>query len=89
MHLTGVLAQVPLALISALSFRYIYNLYFHPLSKFPGPWYTAISSLPLAIISLLKVEPQVLLYVTKKYRHGSFLPLNFFLLSRQFLTLSV
>ncbi|KAM7198899.1 Pisatin demethylase [Naviculisporaceae sp. PSN 640] len=70
MALTSVLAQAAIALTSAIAFRFIYNLYFHPLSKFPGPWYTAISSLPLAIISLLKVEPQFLLYVSKKYRHG-------------------
>lgn len=67
MTVTFLLAQVALAIISAVAFRFLYNLHFHPLAKFPSPWYTAISSLPLAVISLLKREPEFLLGLTKKY----------------------
>ncbi|KAI1336646.1 cytochrome P450 [Xylariaceae sp. FL0016] len=47
--------------------RVIYNLYFHPLSKFPGPWYAASTSLIPALISLRRIEPEWLLGLTKKY----------------------
>lgn len=68
----------PLPLFGAIaailiSFRLIYNLYFHPLAKYPGPWYAASTSLSIAVISLWKAEPQWLLSVVKK--HGSVYPL--------------
>lgn len=59
-----------LTLLSSLTYRLITNLHLHPLSKFPGPWYTALSSLPLATISLLKLEPQWLLHLTRRYSHS-------------------
>ncbi|OAL27054.1 hypothetical protein AYO20_09862 [Fonsecaea nubica] len=50
-----------------LCYRLIYNLFFHPLAKYHGPWYAGASSLPIAIISVLKVEPQWLMGVVKRY----------------------
>jgi cytochrome P450 len=57
-------------------FRVLSNLYFHPLSRFRGPWYCAASSLPLAIISLRRREPQWLLDLTKRYSRGSDEPIR-------------
>lgn len=74
MTVTFLLVQVGLALVSALAYRFIYNLYFHPLAQHPGPWYTAVSSLPLAVMSYLKREPEFLLGLTKKYRDGTYVP---------------
>jgi len=62
--LTTLAILLPLTL---LAHRILYNLHFHPLSKFPGPWYLSVSSLPLAITSLLKIEPYYLLRITRKY----------------------
>ncbi|CAG8981984.1 hypothetical protein HYALB_00004850 [Hymenoscyphus albidus] len=39
-----------------LIYRIIYNLYFHTLAKFPGPWWAAVSSLPDAIIAAHRKE---------------------------------
>ncbi|OAP61369.1 hypothetical protein AYL99_03572 [Fonsecaea erecta] len=50
-----------------LSIRLLYNLYWHPLSKYPGPWYAAATSLSVAVISVLKAEPQWLMSVVRKY----------------------
>lgn len=55
------------ALVGAVLFCIFYNLFFHPLAKFPGPWYCAISSLPISIISVLRIEPQWLQSLVKKY----------------------
>lgn len=55
------------AFFTFVLFRTFYRLYWHPLAKFPGPWYCAISSLPIAIISVLRVEPQWLHGLVKKY----------------------
>lgn len=56
-----------LTVITSLAYRIIYNLYFHPLAKFGGPWYTACFSLPLAIISLFRYEIQWQRSVLQKY----------------------
>jgi len=53
--------------VGAVIFRVVYNLFFHPLARFPGPWYCAVSSLPNSIISVLRVEPQWLQSLVKKY----------------------
>ena len=45
----------------------LYNRYLHPLAKFPGPWYATSTSLSVAIISVLKIEPQWLQGLVKKY----------------------
>lgn len=50
-----------------ISFRLIYNLYFHPLAKYPGPWYVASTSLSIALVSIWKAEPQWLMSVVRKY----------------------
>ena len=47
--------------------RALYIIYWHPLAKYPGPWYAASSSICVAIISLLKVEPQWMYSLVKKY----------------------
>ncbi|KAF2145342.1 uncharacterized protein K452DRAFT_283700 [Aplosporella prunicola CBS 121167] len=53
--------------VVALACRIVYNIYFHPLSKFPGPWYATSTSLTSALISVAKVEPQWLLSLVNKY----------------------
>ncbi|KAF5486925.1 Cytochrome P450 monooxygenase gsfF [Colletotrichum siamense] len=55
------------SIFSALLLRIIYNLYFHPLSRFQGPWYAASFSISHAIISVLKKEPQWMLSLAKHY----------------------
>jgi hypothetical protein len=55
------------ASIAILCLRLFYNLNLHPLAKFHGPWYAASTSLPLALISVLKIEPQWLQGLIKKY----------------------
>ncbi|KAF7883706.1 uncharacterized protein EAF02_005626 [Botrytis sinoallii] len=56
-----------LTVVTSIAYRIIYNLYFHPLAKFRGPWYTACFSLPLAIISLKRWEHQWVFDLVKKY----------------------
>ncbi|KAK3372119.1 cytochrome P450 17A1 [Podospora didyma] len=70
MTLSSVAVLGAVTVASLIAFRIIYNLRFHPLAKFPGPWYLAVTSLPLAIISLLKREPEWLLDLAKKYSDG-------------------
>ena len=61
------IALFGVTIVSLLCFRIFRNLYFHPLSKFPGPWYAASFSLTAAIMSVRKVEPQWLQGLVKKY----------------------
>ncbi|KAF4807465.1 Cytochrome P450 monooxygenase gsfF [Colletotrichum siamense] len=56
-----------LAISAALILRVVYNLYFHPLSKYHGPWYAAAFSLVHALISVMKYEPQWMLWLSKQY----------------------
>lgn len=69
------LAAFPvIAVFVALVLRVFYNLYLHPLAKYHGPWYAASFSLCSALISILRVEPQWMYYLTKRYGSES-LPL--------------
>lgn len=62
------IALIPAVTIaSALLLRIIYNLYWHPLARYPGPWYAASFSLSAALISVLKLEPYWLQSLVKKY----------------------
>lgn len=54
-------------LITAISWRILHNVYLHPLSRFPGPWYTSSFSLIGALISIKRQEPQFLMYLVERY----------------------
>jgi hypothetical protein len=54
-------------LITAILSRILYMQKFHPLSKFPGPWYATSFSVIGAIISVKQREPEFLAYLVKKY----------------------
>jgi hypothetical protein len=57
--------------LAALFSRVLYMQYFHPLSKFPGPWYLTSFSLVGALISIKKKEPEYLMYLVRKYGSSS------------------
>ncbi|KAK4175766.1 putative cytochrome P450 E-class, group I [Triangularia setosa] len=61
------LLLLPILLLYLLLRRILTNLFFHPLSSFPAPFYTRLSSLPLSLVSVLRREPDFLLYLSKKY----------------------
>lgn len=67
LSVSSVLVSAGLVIVAALFSRIFYNLYLHPLSKFPGPWYTSSFSISLALISLAKIEPQWLQGLVKRY----------------------
>lgn len=49
----------------------IYNLYFHPLAKYNGPWYLAISDIPNAVLQLRGLSQYTL--AEAHDRHGDIL----------------
>ncbi|KAI5925175.1 cytochrome P450 [Camillea tinctor] len=55
------------AAISSVILRLVYNIYFHPLAKFPGPWYSSATSLSLALISVRGIELEWLMDLVEKY----------------------
>lgn len=57
--------------------RTFYNIYFHPLARFPGPWYAGATSLASGLVSVARVEPRWLMSLVKKY--GSMFTLYWFL----------
>ncbi|TDZ46115.1 Cytochrome P450 monooxygenase gsfF [Colletotrichum trifolii] len=64
---SSLIVLLVIAVFVALVLRIVYNLYFHPLSRYHGPWYAASFSICSAIISLLKLEPQWMVYLSKRY----------------------
>ncbi|OTB06020.1 hypothetical protein M426DRAFT_259843 [Hypoxylon sp. CI-4A] len=61
-----ILAGVTLVAISIIT-KWIYNVYFHPLSSFPGPFIYRASQLPLRWHQVKGREPFVLAKLHKKY----------------------
>lgn len=45
----------------------IYNLYFHPLRKYPGPWFSAATSLPRILGRIRGIEPYHLQWLHDQY----------------------
>lgn len=58
---------LPAVILAGLLARIVYNLYFHPLAKYHGPWYARSFSLFDALISVRKVENHWLMDLTRKY----------------------
>lgn len=54
-------------LILAGIYGVVYRIWFHPLAKFPGPWYAAATSLTQSLICLFGNEPEWLLGLAKKH----------------------
>lgn len=71
------------ALCSALISRIAYNLYFHPLSRYHGPWYAASFSIVHAFISVLRLEPQWMLSLSKCYGSKSATQCNIVVFAKQ------
>jgi hypothetical protein len=63
----SVSASVLAIVVTALLSRILYMQKFHPLSKFPGPWYASSFSLFGALVSVVRREPEFLMYLVKKY----------------------
>jgi hypothetical protein len=63
----SIVALVVIGIASALFYRIFYSLFLHPLAKFPGPWYAASFSLPLAFINWRRIEPEWLGGLVKRY----------------------
>jgi hypothetical protein len=62
------------ALVAYYLWRVIYNISFHPLAKFPGPWWAGASSLPEMYFDLVK-GGQYFKEVEKMHaRYGKFDP---------------
>jgi hypothetical protein len=55
------------SILASLISRIVYMQKFHPLSKFPGPWYATSFSVFGAIISVRQQEPAFLMSLVKKY----------------------
>ncbi|TLS26868.1 hypothetical protein PpBr36_04793 [Pyricularia pennisetigena] len=65
--LTTLAVFVPVLVIGSLAWRIIHSLYFHPLSRFHGPWYASSFSIVHALASTLQIEHEWLLQLTKRY----------------------
>ncbi|KAI0843117.1 benzoate 4-monooxygenase cytochrome P450 [Hypoxylon sp. FL0890] len=59
-----------LLLVGRWIFQIVYNLFFHPLSKIPGPWFAAISDIPYCWWLLGGRHPYKVLELHNKYGHA-------------------
>lgn len=69
-----VVASITMIVVGALLYRIVYNIYFHPLPKFPGPWYAAATSITDALYSYNRQELPWFQSLVKKYGRKSPLP---------------
>lgn len=58
---------VPVLLVAYIIVNSIYNVYFHPLAKFPGPFWAKITRLWITWQCYKGREPYVLQELSKKY----------------------
>ncbi|KAF2200129.1 cytochrome P450 [Delitschia confertaspora ATCC 74209] len=63
----GLVSAAITLLVTFLLAGVFYRQYMHPLSKFPGPWWLTSTSLVLALISTTGKEPELLLYLIRRY----------------------
>ena len=63
----GIAFAIPLALAIYQVSAYLYNLFFHPLRKFPGPVTSAVSNLPLIAAGLRGDGVQWVVELHQKY----------------------
>lgn len=47
----------------------IYNVYFHPLRKYPGPWIARASQLPFLYYQVTGMLPHAIKEIHEKYGH--------------------
>ena len=50
-----------------MSMKMVYNIYFHPLTSYPGPLHLVASDIPLAVLSLLGTSQYQLKAAHDKY----------------------
>ncbi|KAI1142966.1 benzoate 4-monooxygenase cytochrome P450 [Hypoxylon sp. FL0543] len=62
--------SILLLLVSRWVFQIVYNLFFHPLAKVPGPWFAAISDIPYCWWLLGGRQPYKVLELHNKYGHA-------------------
>ncbi|RDW81517.1 cytochrome P450 [Aspergillus mulundensis] len=67
MEPVGTILLLDCQVIASLLGRIIYNLFFHPLASFPGPWLQASSTIPLMYATLIGHEHSVVVSMHKKY----------------------
>lgn len=65
--LPSIFTLAVVGLISSFFYKILYRIYWHPLAKYPGPWYAAATSLTAAVYSAKKIEPQWLQSLVDKY----------------------
>lgn len=70
---TNIAIAAPALLLLYLLLNAFYNVYFHPLAKFPGPFWAKVTRLWITWQCYKSREPYVLMELAKKYGMWNFL----------------